>query len=789
MFILGIDTAEDNKNNERYDAYKKALDEGDTVPMQYLKCFLVGIPQIGKTTVMKRLTDEIHNLSSIGGKANWPSTGMAECAYVEVKQSTITTIKSEDKSEWSMTLSKDELQEAIELYSNPDKFEAAHAHVNKSYSETVDEHAVAAGSQPTLTRKHTAAQVQVSSQTAPQAGSKTATQVPKEETIPEDIRDIVNSFERKLKETDGKFLNSKEVQMLLMIDVGGQSSFLEMLPLLMKGPAIYLTFFKLSDNPLDDSYYDKYAKDPNTFIDEDKRAKYTVGDSIIQILSGVALSRCPNEQVRRVIEEEISSKKDAITPYNDGMYRTIAFLIGTHKDLLMENRWSLRNLSQCFFSSSDNAEAKLVKIDNSFEKRIEEVFGRKEDLVAWAASKTRTSKGKLIFAMDNMNGSNAEIKDLRIRLMDEAKKIGNFRIPVRWLLFGIVLRTEYEWITMEDCIRLAQLFNIHEEKVKAVLWFLSSVTGMLLYQPDIDDPQLKEIIFCNLQIIFNSVSNLIILNIYDSSGIKGIEERGEFSPDESDRRIRMSDKFKFGNLQQSLRRNKRQNNDQDHDEQQLLIPTWALVHFLEDRKIVAKSHIIFTKPKRPFTRLSKCHTVAPLPKEQYIMPAALDYGSVDHLKCQDDAPCPLFVRFANYVPPGLFSCLITNIFNEYDCIDEVKRNFIRFHDKRANIALITSSKCFEVRVLTCNLHTWTKCEISVYVIKIVSDIVSKVMKELNFGNKYNFFIKCGPDHYVPIESEVSSKDGKHYVYCEVNGAIMISLSQKCWFRSEVSYEA
>ena len=720
--------AGDTLNLERYDAYKKALAEGDTVPMQYLKCYLVGIPQIGKTTVMERLTDEIQNLSLNGGKPTWSSTG--------VKQSTIIAVKNEDSSEWSMTVSKDELQDAIKLYCNTDKFQSSTAVPLKNDNSNVKD----------------SEEVQTSTVTITQADLL--------DTIPEDIRDIVKSFDSKLKETGGKVLNSKEVQMLLMIDVGGQSSFLEMLPLLMKGPSMYLTFFKLSENPMEDSYFDQ--------------AKYSVGDVIIQILSGIALSRCPNEQVRKVIEESNKMiSEDAITPYNDSMYRTIAFLIGTHKDLIKGNDLLFRFLS--FIGYKNLIDTKLVEIDDSFEKRIEEVFGSEEDIVAWAECRTATSKGKLIFAMDNMNGSKKEIQELRSRLMDEAKKMGNFHIPVRWLLFGIVLRKEYEWITMNDCIILAQLFHIPEEEVDSVLWFLSSVTGMLLYQPDIKYEPLQKIIFCNPQIIFDNVSELIIENV-DTSGDKSLinclEERGKFFPIKLNHRTHVRDNFiSFEDLQQSVRR---------HVNKKVLMPIEALVQFLKDRKIVAP---------------------CPLPKGQegdipYIMPATLDYGSVDHLVCQDDAaaPCPLFLKFTYYLPPGLFSCLITNIFNEYsncdeDCIKEVKKNYISFYDQ-ARIVLISSSKWLEVRVLHYNSSFLnTKRQACFHVIKIVSGMVSKVMKDLNFNSEYDFFIKCGPDHYVPIKSDVSCKDGQHYVYCKVKGNIIISQAQQCWFSSKVSSKA
>lgn len=53
--------------------------------------------------------------------------------------------------------------------------------------------------------------------------------------------------------------------MFVMIDVGGQCAFLEMIPLLMSGPAIYLTFFNLTKH-LDDKYFDGYNKGGNDVL-------------------------------------------------------------------------------------------------------------------------------------------------------------------------------------------------------------------------------------------------------------------------------------------------------------------------------------------------------------------------------------------------------------------------------------------------------------------------------------------------------------------------------------------
>ena len=82
--ILLLAASEDRRAEiEQYEIYQEALKK-DGVPFQYLKCYLVGIPQIGKTTLKYRLVGLFRNLSDIGGKAGWKSTDGVDYSYVIV---------------------------------------------------------------------------------------------------------------------------------------------------------------------------------------------------------------------------------------------------------------------------------------------------------------------------------------------------------------------------------------------------------------------------------------------------------------------------------------------------------------------------------------------------------------------------------------------------------------------------------------------------------------------------------------------------------------------------------
>ena len=100
-----------------------------------------------------------------------------------------------------------------------------------------------------------------------------------------------------------------------MVDTGGQRAFLEMLPALTIGPALYLIFFRLNQK-LNKRYQVQYVSEDQEEIQLDE-SSYTVEEVIFQALSTIACFSC-------------AATKQANMPNPSHA----AMLIGTHKDLL-----------------------------------------------------------------------------------------------------------------------------------------------------------------------------------------------------------------------------------------------------------------------------------------------------------------------------------------------------------------------------------------------------------------------------------------------------------------------
>jgi hypothetical protein len=659
---------------------KHALTEGVMIPFQYLKCFLVGIPQIGKTAVRRRLSGSLKlNISSLpGGKADWESTPMAECSFVSVTQN-IVAVTDPD---WREVAGKDELEGIMSLinqYSETGTTESD-AGVSDTVGNDGDTSSAEYGDDTPYTKM--------------------------DSNIPEEV---IKKFNIELAKSGNKSEFEKVILMLLMIDVGGQAEFLELLPLLMNGPAIYLAFFNLSKASLDDPYVEKSTYDTTI-----KDSTLSLGDVIIQILSNVAFSEHPKEDVKKALDvmiEIVEGKKKGLSV--EKIHSAVALLVGTYKDEL-KREIEVRARTRDDFDLKVELQCELNRISKCLEAKLEEVFDSEENMdhVVFASDDPK----RLMFDIDNMYGDVAEIENLRNRLMKEIRRFTDIRIPLRWLVFGVVLRTEYEFITVKDCKRVAQALRISAD-IKNVLWFLSSVTGMLLYQPGMPEGDLKEVILCNPQVLFNSIAQIIIQAKSWKTGAKAsFHNKGKFCLSNLDFQSPIKD------LKTSLRR--RKPTDSAEKCNQTVLPLHQLIHLLLYRKVVA--------------RCSNQDDV-------YIMPALLGSLSEEERKRamvrkeNTSLPCSLFIQFGDfsYAPLGFFSCIIAELIGSKDVkvCEGLRKNCICLTGLETpplfEVAIFAHSKRYEVLVKACQSDE--KRKMCRCMIELLIKVMDSVIKDLNFS--------------------------------------------------------
>ncbi len=321
--------------------------------------------------------------------------------------------------------------------------------------------------------------------------------LPKESDIDKTIREF-----EELKQECRLSPDRMEFEMLFNVaDVGGQPAFLEMLPSLTIGPALYLVFMNLKQKLNSRHPVPFKCKDSTTNLCKDY--SYTSEEVLFSALSSIACFGHPNEDVERYIQKpEAGDKKRK---------DSLVLLVGTFLDKVNDKEIQLTN--------------------QQLKKRLEDTAFYKEGLIL------RNSFSLLV---NNMSAEVSEIEDNRKKL--EAiltAKFRKYQIPTQWLILSICLKllarnqNKYH-VSFDDCVKLGVYFDMEEDMVSVALQFLHKYIGLVMYFPN--HKNLKKIVICDPQVVFSTISELIF-NIYDHNKFQVIEaqydrfvETGCFSP-------------------------------------------------------------------------------------------------------------------------------------------------------------------------------------------------------------------------------------------------------------------
>ena len=346
----------------------------------------------------------------------------------------------------------------------------------------------------------------------------------------------------------GKYTEQLQNKILLnLIDVGGQPGFLEMFPFLSKGPGMFLAFFRL-DKDLDEPCEVSYERDDDKITPY--KAIYTIRETLSQILSSIK----HHVTFDTAIDQEFLDKQEEDLAF----VKPVVTLVGTFKDKLEAQVKTValhKKLSAKFPKASEKEKEEVIKhalassltdhtSDQPTAKVNPDILSTVNQLLASASFKKEvedclnlelTQKNKdissitchfkdLLFhpaedqqfiPLDNYRGTEADLDPLREHLQkmfDDFFKGAKLRIRPPQLLLGVILRKEYDIVSMDDCIHIGRALNMDEEEVRFSVWYLDRWVGALVYRPEIKDKDgwFKKNIICSPQVIFDSISSLIV---------------------------------------------------------------------------------------------------------------------------------------------------------------------------------------------------------------------------------------------------------------------------------------
>ena len=383
---------------------------------------------------------------------------------------------------------------------------------------------------------------------------------------PELVQNPDQLFEEVLTNQWGKLRSSLEdATTIHFIDTGGQPEFQEILPALFSGPSITMLMFKLN-NALQERYQVEYVTADGR-KSESYTTSYTIEEVLFQSLATVAC---------------YGSEED---PTHSG---SVALFVGTHQDK----------------ATDDDIQA----AEESLKEKVEKAQYFEKNMVHYP------SPGQLILPIDNTRLDDRHVQKLRRVLEDIIhSRFPQKPIPAPWLLFEIALRKAgVQILTMKESQKIAKPYGITSQKeLKEALRFLHQM-GMVRYYPDVKE--VKDLVICDLQILFDGITNLIAHTFtFKKAGEAGRQQ------------FKKTGKFSLEEFQQFV--TLKRSSD--------LLPPEKLVKLLE-----------------------YLHVLVP-DGDQYFMPCVLQTEDLNQPTPHTLPFAPMIVRFeCGYCPVGAFSALV-----------------------------------------------------------------------------------------------------------------------------------
>ena len=775
-------------------------DKRNTILLHYLKMHFIGSSGVGKTTTRNRLTGLITNLASL------PEEERQRCSthLADFSQVLATTDRDGPKLTLKIAANPTEETRALFAYVYSSKATAPdYTPPTTESGQSPDQHSLGGDNRPDSTS--TIPSTEVPGEATTEATPQPASEATKSEqvVITVDVNQVIARLRGIV--SSGKYTEQLLNKILLnLVDIGGQPGFLEMLPFLSRGPGMFLAFFRL-DEDLDEPCEVSYEREGNKITPYP--AIYTVRETLSQILSAIS----HHVTLDTALDRELLSKQGDLASL-----KPVATLVGTFKDKL-ETKVKIvalqEKLSTEFPEASESEKEEVIKralasssaaqsgdqsinkamqsrvnhflVTESFKKEVADRLGQYLENKNKAISSVTCNFEDLLFhpaedqhfiALDNFAGTEADLAPLREHLQKMFNgffKVAQLRIRPPQLLLGVILRKEYDIVSMADCIQIGRALNMDEEEIKFSIWYLDRWVGALIYRPEIDDKDgwFKKYIICSPQVVFDSISSLIVETLLELHCIVRKSRDLGFTAAEKKNWI-VKGQFSLSMVKRCI-----SEENKERLKQGKLIPVEMLVKFLEHSNLLS------------LITMSKQETMC-------FIPAILECASHDELTKSPlpdvDTPSPIKITFkTGYVPIGMFCALISRLVSkgsegilgiEWELVESgIKRNLVSFRvdGKEHSVTLIAHADCYEIRLIrqdrSISLH-----DLCSYVLSTVL----YVMKEIN-GNIHPitaFDCHCAGHRSSNTDKLCYLSPGASVCFkCKYKKSVSLTTCQECWF--------
>ena len=473
--------------------------EEHKVSLQVFRMILCGIARVGKTTFWKRLTKlEGFRTSDIS-----PSTSAFESQMLsanERKDSNIneqTKPKAQNSNSKSNSRLEQESREAskvkestsphlesamlfdFHVYSKSDTLDLKKEALTiyKHILMTKDPKSVSdlTGTK-TISKSHSEAQINTADDAASVSVSDKAPSpallpdVKESDPISEEINNYFKELEPLLKSGE-KLPDIPLIKKLCSLaDIGGQRAFLEMLPTVTIGKALYLIFFSYEN--FEDEYVETVQKEANP-KEMPTGTRYKQMDVIMQSLICVSTT------------SQTSSDN-------------VALLVGTHVDKVEPEYVDHVN--------------RLIRKNDIVKSCINSqtlVYAQEDELVLEVSIES-------VIGKSTHDPEHYQKVIMKLVDSDRLKCSESEKLPASWYMFSIVLRqlqlAGHSVIQYSHCQQIASKLHIKETQLHGLLSRMHKILGIVIYFPEVK--QLKDTVICDPAIVYDGISKLIF-NSFD----------------------------------------------------------------------------------------------------------------------------------------------------------------------------------------------------------------------------------------------------------------------------------
>ena len=496
---------------------------------------------------------------------------------------------------------------------------------------------------------------------------------------------------------------------LQIIDGGGQPSFQEIFPLLINGSSVTFLIFKLTDG-LETLYTVQYQPESGSEGPKAWEDTYTVKDIIFHALSSFV------------------SQEDT--------FQCKILLVGTHKDEL-----GLGDVSQN--PHEDKESYKKDKITTI----ARQLHGWLCQLKAYKSIEVKNIES-LITGVDN-NDEN-DIVSVKKKIEEMISQLDSQDIPAPWLVFDFVLhkyakQNKLRKVKKADCEKISSICHVKDE-VDVVLHYLHSEAGTLLYYSDI--PKLNEYVITDFQLIFDSISKIIIQYFDDNSAGPHLTDKNLFK--------------QKGQINASVLRNVSGCLEKDE-----------LVSLLQHRHIISKIETTNTNA----SKMEKTN------KTMFFMPCVLPKAKLSYDQSRNSS-CLLVLFDHGYCPVGLFCAATTTLIVAHKWKVNTGglqfRNKINFYCTYSEISYNVIFSAFPTHYEICLMGKLVP-KVKYMIYKDIDAVFAKVCEDMKYPPpSYGFYCPCAnPQYQHPAKCT-----SQEMICCYSDTPSCLEVEHKQWF-SEV----